>query len=61
SDAILFQEGVSVKLRLPQSAALSPHGRWSGAMVEEAGCLSLLIDNTEMDSLIFSTFLYSYY
>ncbi|ACI39105.1 hypothetical protein ECEC1846_1582 [Escherichia coli EC1846] len=40
---------------------MSPHGRWSGAMVEEAGCLSLLIDNTEMDSLIFSTFLYSYY
>ncbi|EOX8194251.1 hypothetical protein ACPWL5_005337, partial [Escherichia coli] len=38
-----------------RSAALSPHGRLPGAMVEEAGCLSLLIDNTEMDSLNFST------
>ncbi|EMX95338.1 hypothetical protein AC35_5356 [Escherichia coli 3-475-03_S3_C2] len=38
-----------------------PHSRLSGAMVEEAGCLSLLIDDTEMDSLNFSTFLYSCY
>nr|DAO77851.1 MAG TPA: hypothetical protein [Bacteriophage sp.]DAW96574.1 MAG TPA: hypothetical protein [Caudoviricetes sp.] len=30
-------------------------------MVEETGCLSLLIDDTEMDSLNFSTFLYSCY
>ena len=40
---------------------VAPHSRLSGAMVEEAGCLSLLIDDTEMDSLNFSTFLYSCY
>ncbi|MCY9466383.1 hypothetical protein MWG46_02195 [Escherichia coli] len=47
--------------RVNGAAALSPHSRLSGAMVEETGCLSLLIDDTEMDSLNFSTFLYSCY
>nr|EII19589.1 hypothetical protein EC90111_3721 [Escherichia coli 9.0111] len=38
---------------------MSPHGRWSGAMVEETGYLRCLPENTGKDSLSFSTFLYS--